>query len=200
MKGIVYRLLSITLVALSAPSLYSIEREPIANYQVLFSPEDHIADQLISLIEKEKKSIRAAVYCLMHRGICNALIDAHKRGVNVEVIVDPYSVKSRSPVNKMGAAQIPVFVWDPPTLESKKGRKTNKRKPLMHDKFCVLGEATVWTGSFNFTFEATNSNRENVIVLESSEVARSYLEEFKRLKKQGCVPLTDYLKEKEKSL
>lgn len=200
MKGIVYRFLSIALVLLSAPSLFSIEREPIANYQVLFSPEDHVADQLISLIEKEKKSIKAAIYCLMHRGISNALIDAHKRGVDVEVIVDPFSVKSRSPVNKMGAAQLPVFVWDPPTLETKKGRKTHKRKPLMHDKFCVLGDAKVWTGSFNFTFEAANANKENVIVLESSEVARRYLEEFKRLKKQGCVPLSDYLKEKEKNL
>jgi phosphatidylserine/phosphatidylglycerophosphate/cardiolipin synthase-like enzyme len=63
----------------------------------------------------------------------------------------------------------------------------------MHDKFCVLGESKVWTGSFNFTFEATRANRENVVVLESAQIARCYLEEFERLKNAGCVPLKEYL-------
>lgn len=166
--------------------------EPIVNYQVLFSPDDKVAEELITLIDKENKSIRAAVYCLMHRGIANALTRAHERGVDVEVIVDPYSVKAKSPVKKM---QLPIFVWDPPVAEktSKGGKKIKSRKSLMHDKFCVLGDSRVWTGSFNFTLEGTRSNRENVIVLESAEVAGQYLEEFERLKRAGCVTLGDYL-------
>jgi hypothetical protein len=83
-----------SLVALAAmPSLFAVKttgKEPIVNYQVLFSPDDKIADELISLIGMEKRSIKAAVYCLMHRGIANALIDAHERGVNVEVISFPF--------------------------------------------------------------------------------------------------------------
>ena len=197
MKRIIAVILS-SLVLSSIP-ISSVEREPITNYQVLFSPEDHIADQRISLIQKEKKSIKAAVYCLMHQGIADALVDAHERGVKVEVIVDPFSLKSRSaPVKKMEAANI-VFVWNPEVVPAIEGKKTNKRKPLMHDKFCILGNSKVWTGSFNFTSEATNSNQENVIILQSKEVASSYLEEFKRLKKQGCMPLTEYLEERKKN-
>ncbi len=183
------------LFSLCAAPIVSLEKEPIANYQVLFSPEDNVADELISLIQKEQKSIKAAVYCLMHRGIAKALIEAYQRGVDVEVIVDPYSVKSRSPVKKMREANVPIFVWNPslPTIEVKNGRKVKKRRPLMHDKFCVLGNNLVWTGSFNFTFEGTHNNRENVVILESKEIASCYLGEFERLKQEGCQTFNEYL-------
>jgi phosphatidylserine/phosphatidylglycerophosphate/cardiolipin synthase-like enzyme len=194
--GIVKRIISAIFATVylftATPALFS---EPIANYEILFSPDDHIAEKLITLIEAEKESIRAAVYCLRHHGIAKALIEAHERGVDVEVIIDPYSVKARSAVKKMGTANLRMFVWDPtlPTKVSKGGKKTKQRKPLMHDKFCVLGNNRVWTGSFNFTFEATHSNRENVIVLESPQVAARYLKEFEKLKQAGCISLNKYI-------
>ena len=190
MKRSLRAILPFILCFSATPVIFSQEKEPIVNYQVLFSPDDHVADKLIALIEKEQKSIRAAVYCLMHRGIAKALIDAHSRGVDVEVIVDPYSIKSRSPMRKMREANVPIFVWNP--LETNDGRKNKKRCPLMHDKFCILGDRRVWTGSFNFTFEATNGNRENVIVLENQKIATLYLEEFERLKKEGSISFDQY--------
>lgn len=177
-------------------SAFAQEKEPIANYQILFSPDDSVAEELIAMIGKEQKSIKAAVYCLMHRGIAKALTDAHQRGVNVEVIVDPYSVKSRVAVKKMHEANVPVFVWNPP-MPAVKGKAKKKRRSLMHDKFCVFGDSQVWTGSFNFTLEASRSNRENVIILENKTVASRYLEEFERLKKEGCVKFQDFSKQQE---
>ena len=73
------------------------------------------------------------------------------------------------------------------------GKKTKKRRSLMHDKFCVLGDNRVWTGSFNFTAEAANANQENVILLENEEIASRYLKEFERLKKEGCQSFDDYV-------
>jgi mitochondrial cardiolipin hydrolase len=166
-------------------------REPILDYEIYFSPQDHVADHLIALINKEKKSIKAAVFCMMHHGIAKALIEAHNRGVPVEIIVDPFSVKPNSPVKKMAAANLPVHVWYPPSERGKQNRK-----PLMHDKFCVFGNKRVWTGSFNFTFQATARNRENVIVLENENIARIYLEEFERVKEAGCIPYSTYLEER----
>jgi cardiolipin hydrolase len=195
MKCCFTKLVLLVLCLFSSFPLFSEKAEPIANYQVLFSPDDRVADELIALIEKEKKGIKAAVYCLMHREIAKALTDAHERGVIVEVIVDPYSVKSRSPVKKMEEAGVPVFVWNPsvPVVENKNGKKIRKRRSLMHDKFCVLGDSQVWTGSFNFTFEAANSNRENVVILENKQIASRYLAEFERLKKQGCQSYQEYI-------
>ncbi len=194
MKRIICGLLTLACTFSATPFLFSEVKEPITDYQILFSPDDHVAERLISLIKKEKKSIKAAVYCLMHKGIIQALVEAHKRGVHVEVIIDPFSAKMKSPARKMEEVNLPVFVWSPPVRykKSKKGRRVKQRKPLMHDKFCVLGDSCVWTGSFNFTFEASHSNRENVIVLENAQVAYSYLEEFERIKNAGCVFLSDY--------
>jgi phosphatidylserine/phosphatidylglycerophosphate/cardiolipin synthase-like enzyme len=194
MKRIALSALIILSVFLSI-SAFSEEKDPVAHYKILFSPDGQVADELIALIKKENKSIKAAVYCLMHRGISKALIDAHKRGVDVEVIVDPYSVKSRAPVKTMQAASLPVFVWNPPEVirVNRKGKSVKQKKPLMHDKFCVLGDSKVWTGSFNFTFQASSANRENVVLLESKEAASQYLKEFERLKKSGCVPLKIFL-------
>lgn len=151
---------------------------------VYFSPQDGIADRLIAHINAEKESIKVAVYCLMHTGIAKALKAAYARGVDVEVILDPYSIKSRSPVLKMVEQGVPVYVWSP--TQSANGNKHKKRKPLMHDKFCVFGDHTVWTGSFNFTREGTLANRENVVVMEGVDIAKSYLSEFAAIKEAGC--------------
>ncbi|MES2122503.1 MAG: phospholipase D-like domain-containing protein [Chlamydiota bacterium] len=166
-------------------------KDPITEYEVLFSPRDHVAEELIAHIKREKKSIRAAVYCLMHRGISKALIEAEKKGVSVELIVDPFSVKTRSPLKKMSESGIPIYVWTP---TQKTANPLQKRKSLMHDKFCVFGDSKVWTGSFNFTFDATTVNCENVIVLENPQLAQQYLKEFKNLKDAGCVPYKEFLK------
>lgn len=196
MKRTIYAF-ALAFASISSLPLLSAPPEPIANYQVLFSPDDNIAGELISLVNAEKKSVKAAVYALMHQGVAKALIDAKERGVNVEVIVDPFSIKKRGVIHKINQAHIPIFVWSPPIkYRSKDGKQIKGKKSLMHDKFCVLGENRVWTGSFNFTFQATSSNRENVVVLESPKVAAQYLEEFEKLKKTGCIPLGSYLANK----
>ena len=159
--------------------------------EIYFSPIDGVAEKLIARIEKERETIRVAAYCLMHAGIAKALKGAHARGVDVEVILDPYSIKVRSPIAKMVEVGIPVFVWNPalaPHLAQK-----GKKKPLMHDKFCVFGNHSVWTGSFNFTREGTLANRENVVILQGTDVAKRYLEEFAKIKKEGCSPYQIYM-------
>ncbi len=172
-----------------------VAREPIVDYQVLFSPRDHLAEELISMIEKERKSVKIAVYSLTHRGVVKALSEAQKRGVAIEVIVDPYSLRSKSVLKQIGSSSFPLYVWSPADQfrQLKNGRKLKKKKALMHDKFCVLGEDRVWTGSFNFTLDANSVHQENALVVENRDVASSYLAEFERLKKDGCVPFEEYI-------
>ncbi len=161
-------------------SLSAAARHEQVECQVYFSPEDHLAEQLIALIAKERKSALVAVYCFTHQGISKALIQAKKRGVRVEVIVDPYSLSAGKSIKKMAALGIPVFLWDPPVQQGQ------KRPPLMHDKFCVLGDEVVWTGSFNFTYQATTSHQENAVVLHSKEIADAFSHQFEVMKQKGC--------------
>jgi phosphatidylserine/phosphatidylglycerophosphate/cardiolipin synthase-like enzyme len=183
--------LTLLLLCFSTSTLPAAKVEPGA-IQAYFSPKDQIAKRLIALIEKEQKSIYLAVYCFSHRGISEALIQAKRRGVQVEVIVDPFSVKTRFPLGRLARSDIPVFVWNPP-MPSPHGEKPQKKQPLMHDKFCIFGGSGVWTGSFNFTYDADLKNRENVLFFEDAEIAKSYLDHFKAMKHKGCPPYEEYL-------
>jgi phosphatidylserine/phosphatidylglycerophosphate/cardiolipin synthase-like enzyme len=57
----------------------------------------------------------------------------------------------------------------------------------------VFGDHTVWTGSYNFTKQATTHNRENAVVLRDSSIAARYLQEFHKIKREGCRPYRQYL-------
>jgi phosphatidylserine/phosphatidylglycerophosphate/cardiolipin synthase-like enzyme len=56
------------------------------------------------------------------------------------------------------------------------------RYAIMHNKFIVIDDDDVETGSLNFTSAAEKKNAENVIVLRGEpDVARRYEQEWKRL-------------------
>lgn len=164
-----------------------------AQCEVYFSPKDRVAGRLIEYIDREQKSIKVAVYALTHQEITSALIRAKERGVQIEVMVDPFAVRTRSSVQKLRKAGVPLFVWDYELRDSVRSTKKGRSKPLMHDKFCVFGDRMVWTGSFNFTHDAAAQHQENVVALESKEIASKYLQEFAEMKLYETRPYDEYL-------
>ena len=155
-----------------------------AKCQVYFSQKDPLAEKLIELIEREEKEIKIAIFCMTHFGIAHALIRAKDRGVNVEVIVDPFSLKTRSSIHRLIKANIPLFVWDRNIRLGATTTLGRKKRALMHDKFCVFGSHLVWTGSFNFTQSAQKKNQENVVILDDPYVFEKYAAQFDIVKKR----------------
>lgn len=51
----------------------------------------------------------------------------------------------------------------------------------MHHKFAIVDGRTLITGSLNWTTQAIQNNRENVLVLEDAEYVKPFLEEFERI-------------------
>ncbi len=149
--------------------------------EVLFSPDDHLAERLISLIDEEEKSIFIASYAFSHTKIALALCEAKKRGVQIELIVDPFSLNFSSALNKMAQANIPILVWSPPPSSTK-----DERSSLMHDKFCLFGDKILWTGSFNLTHKADHSNQENALIIQDRALVKKYKKQFQLLKDRGC--------------
>ncbi len=150
-----------------------------------------MAERLIRLIDQEKKSIKVAIYSMSHTQIAHALERAKERGILVELIVDPMSTKVKSPLHRLSKNKIALYVWDPPgTFMTKSGKV---KKGLMHDKFCIFGDHIVWTGSFNFTYDAEARNEENVIILDSPQIAKKYLERFDEIKIRQCRAFPEYL-------
>ena len=52
---------------------------------------------------------------------------------------------------------------------------------IMHNKFCIIDENTILTGSFNPTGQGIN-HRNNIVIVKSKYLAENYLSEFNELK------------------
>lgn len=148
----------------------------------LFSPDDKIRKTLIAHIQQEKESIKIAIFTFTDSKIAQELINAHERGVFIEIVTDPTSLREQ--YNKIGELSnhgIPIFVYNPQT---RKGRYAG----IMHHKFALFGKNVenkplLWTGSFNFTRAAHKTNRENVVILDDHALIKQYTAQFELEKK-----------------
>ena len=55
----------------------------------------------------------------------------------------------------------------------------DRKHAIAHNKVMIIDKETVITGSFNFTYAAENKNAENVIIIKSTDLAKSYLTNFR---------------------
>ena len=115
---------------------------------------------------KAKATVLVQAYSFTSVPIAKALLAAHKRGVNVEVILDK-SQKSE----KYSEADFLVNVGIPVQIDTKHA--------IAHNKIMVIDGETVITGSFNFTTAAEEKNAENLLVIRSPELAAKYAANWK---------------------
>ena len=55
------------------------------------------------------------------------------------------------------------------------------RTAFMHNKFCILDDKAVWTGSFNPTYRGANKNDNNAVFIQSQNLAENYEQEFEEM-------------------
>jgi phosphatidylserine/phosphatidylglycerophosphate/cardiolipin synthase-like enzyme len=134
-----------------------------------FSPHQGATALIVRTIGEAQKSIRVAAYTFTSRTIAEALADAHRGGVNVQVVLNDSERTSRSSVAEWLADNgIPV--------------RFNSRYAIMHDKFLIIDDITLETGSFNFTKAAENQNAENVLVLhDDPQAVAAYRKQWEKL-------------------
>jgi mitochondrial cardiolipin hydrolase len=148
--------------------------------QAFFSPDDNLQEILIGLIDHEKSSIRIAIFSFTNGAIAQALVNAHRRGVQVEIVTDISSMYDRfGKIRWLKEQGIKVYVYNP----FNKAILNN----IMHHKFVLFannieGKALLWTGSANWTRSAKENNQENVIVLDESHLIARYAHQFNLLK------------------
>jgi phosphatidylserine/phosphatidylglycerophosphate/cardiolipin synthase-like enzyme len=132
-----------------------------AEIQVFFSPKGGCAAAVVNNLNRATNSVLVQAYSFTSAPIAQALVDAHKRGVTVEVILD----KSNRTANYSAAdfiqrAGIPTFI--------------DARHAIAHNKIMVIDGQTVLTGSFNFTQAAEEDNAENLLVIQDPALAAQY--------------------------
>ena len=111
-------------------------------------------------------TIYAAFYDINNSTVIAALNSALNRGCMVYIIS-----------SSTGSGQPSEFAQIFTT--NKIFRKENASpQGLMHNKFCVIADSSVWTGSWNTTNNCTYQNNNNAIVIRSTAVAKIYENEF----------------------
>ncbi len=137
--------------------------------EVLFSPQDRpITRRVRRLLRDAERRIDIAVFFLTHKGITGDLIAAHRRGVEVRVLLDATSATNGySKHELLRAVGVPVVVerW---------GGK-------MHMKSAAIDGEWVITGSMNWTSAGEGGNDENTILLHDRRLAAQYHEFFERV-------------------
>lgn len=134
--------------------------------EVAFSPNGGGAGLIIRTIGEAKKTIKVQAYSFTNADIAKALLDAHKRGVNVRVVLDKsQETEKYTSATFLANAGVPVRIDDD--------------FAIAHSKIMILDEETVITGSFNFTKAAEERNAENVLVIRGNkELAKLYLQNW----------------------
>ena len=144
----------------------------------LFSPEDNIQKTLVNTINNAQRNILVQAYLFTDERIGNALIAAHKRGVNVEILLDSDMALGGKNVLTMQffEAGIPV------RLETHYENAHNKIMIFDHD----TAKALVVTGSYNFTYSAQKRNAENVVMIRNAPaIVARYVDNWRKHAEQA---------------
>ena len=175
-------LLLVTLVFISCSNSSDQDKENDENWinandiQILFSPQKNIDLIIIGKIQEAKKQISVAIFDLTSETITDSLIIAHKAGVNVRVYNDKNPGPYEKPLlDKLRENGIEVKNASPEFWHE---NTTNSYFSIMHNKFIVIDDHTIITGSYNFTKNAEENNRENLVIIPNKIITKKYYDQF----------------------
>lgn len=127
---------------------------------VAFTPEDDATGLILRAIGAARQQILVQAYSFTHRDIADALIAAHRRGVEVRVLADPEQRErlATSRIDALARAGVAVYL--------------DGQHAAAHNKVMILDAGTpaavLITGSFNFTHAAQSRNSENLLLLRGA--------------------------------
>ena len=139
-------------------SIEQIPAEKTNGPLVFFCPRDDCENALIELIDYAKKYIHCAFYDIdLTYLIQNLSAKSHNIDVKIVVDNDNYGAIKGDGVRKDTSSQ------------------------YSHNKFCIIDDFIVTTGSFNPTERGNFYNNNNLVVFYSYYLARNYEDEFQEL-------------------
>jgi phosphatidylserine/phosphatidylglycerophosphate/cardiolipin synthase-like enzyme len=133
--------------------------------QVFFSPKGGATDAVVNALDQATNSVLVQAYSFTSAPIAKALVEAHRRGVKVQVILDhSQRTEKYSEADFLKNSGIPTLI--------------DAQHAIAHNKIMILDDAIVLTGSFNFTKAAEEHNAENLLVINDPVLAKQYIENW----------------------
>lgn len=161
------RILFILFIALSLSTISIAEQFPaIGTIDVYFSPRGGATEAIVDEINKAQSEILVQAYSFTSAPIAKGLIEAKKRGVKIEVVLDKSQrTEKYSSADFITHAGIPTYI-DP-------------KHAIAHNKIILVDGQTLITGSFNFSKAAEERNAENLLVIKGNKpLVERYIQNF----------------------
>ena len=132
-------------------TLYHLQDIPSCSGSLLVAPDDPALDRIVSILSQARSHIEMEVYILTEKKIIDALIDAHRRGVAVRVLLERNVFGSRG-MNSKSAKQL----TDAGISVSYADNTTYK---LTHAKY-IIADDTYIVSTGNMSHSTFTKNRE----------------------------------------
>ena len=152
-RNIKYSILAFFIILLSITISISI----FAKTDIYFSLYDTPQKEIIKNINQAEAFINIAMYVFTDRDIALPLVKAHERGVKVRLYLDQEQT---------------VYLYSQSRFLAQKGMniRISTNKYNMHNKFAIIDNCVLLTGSYNWTFSANHRNDENLMVIDDPDV------------------------------
>jgi phosphatidylserine/phosphatidylglycerophosphate/cardiolipin synthase-like enzyme len=131
-----------------------------------FSPNGGCTEAIVKELNNAKMEILVQAYSFTSKPIAKALIDAKKRGIKIEVILDKSQQSQKySAADFVAHAGIPTYI--------------DSVHAIAHNKIMIIDRSTLITGSFNFTKAAEENNAENLLIMKGNKpLVDRYIQNF----------------------
>ncbi|MBI3027551.1 hypothetical protein HYY70_05560 [Candidatus Woesearchaeota archaeon] len=144
-----------------------------------------ISGNIIKEIPQEINKNQEVYFC--PRQDCSKVYEKHISSANFSAYCAFYDINLRNVIRALARksknADVKVVLESSTYEEQIKGDsvRLDSNKQLMHNKFCVIDNDIVITGSFNPTDNDNNLNNNNIVVIHSKALAENYKDEFDEL-------------------
>lgn len=126
-----------------------------------------IQNQILSELNKARVSITVVMAWFTNELLFKKLKERAQQGIDVKLAIYDDGINRKYGLN---FDELNLFRI-----------KKSPKGGLMHDKFCIIDNQVVITGSYNWTNNAEFRNSENITIQKDLDQASSYSEEFRRL-------------------
>lgn len=134
-------------------------------YKFLFTPTDSVITEINNSIKQSRRALHIAASKLSNKQLINQLNSALLRGISVLIIVDNDSSSETK-------TQLALLAKRGACIYLDGNHKT------FHNKYIVIDNDEVITGSYNYTRDSEERNAENVVFITSSKAAKAYLTDW----------------------
>jgi phosphatidylserine/phosphatidylglycerophosphate/cardiolipin synthase-like enzyme len=139
---------------------------------------DDIHKHIIKRISDAKSNLKICVAWFTDTDIYHSVLEAQSRGVDVSIIIANHEFNANSKVDFKAFLRNNGYVGYIGNIND------GAEDKLMHNKFCIIDDEIIITGSYNWTYKA-RKNDENIIIIEDeNNVLSKFKEKFDSLKPQ----------------